>query len=129
MFRSFGFAAAVVLICMSATTSQARLNNGYAPHAKTTSLTGFTKQRSNHRTNRQKARSKIKIEPRRKIGYVIELIVQCPSSFNEPHANGIITYSMIDKTFCQPNQDCHPTAVTAAAHVCKMNSVKSSRRD
>lgn len=128
MFRFAKLTTAALIYCVLATSAHARLVTDAAPGAQDFSASGFSVKPRAPKTIRQKSHSKIKIEPRQKVGYVIELLVQCPQASKLAPVTGIITFSMIDKQFCQPNQRCHGTAQTAAAHVCKANRFQSSEK-
>lgn len=126
MFRFLSVAGAAVAFCLFATASQARVTPDSLSGIDNVSPTGYAKKSKERTTARRNADPEIKIEPRRKVGYVIELLVQCPPRTQGPRATGIITFSMLDKQFCQPNQRCHGTAVSAAAHVCKATKLRST---
>lgn len=64
------------------------------------------------------------IERGKIVGYTVELVVSCVGGNGKSRSSGIITFAVLDKTFCQPNRTCHGTANQAARAVCTSMSAQ-----
>ena len=107
-------------------TAHARISMDQMPTSagKANQTTSKTLRYKSKKTSATKAA--ITIEPRRSVGYVMELVVGCPTNNGAKRTSGIITFSALDKTFCQPNRVCHRSAASAAASICKVSSFEST---
>lgn len=103
-------------------STQARINTNQLPTKSSGPKQAISKTIGFDRGQPAVSQDTITIEPQRKIGYVIELVVGCPTSSDEPKKTGIIIFSTLDKSFCQPNRTCHSSAISAASSMCKVEN-------
>lgn len=120
--------ASIFVLGTFAPVAQARVNMDQ-PHAGAAAAPqSFSKKLRLNTPKRAHSKASITIKPRRTVGYVMELVVGCPTSDGSPRKSGIIAFSKLDRTFCEPNQACHRSAVAAAASICKISPLKSTLR-
>lgn len=123
LLRNTTLIGSVFGICLMLTSgiAQARILPERKIEGRSPQITRVDPGDSRGFSKRKAEQSSITVRPGTRVGYIQEIIVGCGISADGKTVSGIVSFSLIEKTFCTIDGDCAPSLGLAARNICSLD--------
>ncbi len=111
----------LAVLAFGISSSASLASRGTAPfgHIPKSAAMSGTSTFQKSRQNADAPKKHFTVKRGKRVGYVLELVVSCFDRKKATWNSGVITYSILDKSFCNTNRKCHSSATSAVKDFCR----------